>query len=636
MGAFENLARIIGTYSLRIVPKVKDFWDDFFERILWKNERLKEIDVELVKKTIKPEMFRTTEIQELVKNLHKKLESSPQGLTEWFNEVMGKIFGTIYDAYSQLAIPSEPYNFENAKIHGGRVIAMALDVTILIGMLDVVATALSATLIRNLVHIGTLFMGTFGLERLISVTLGPPAEGTWLPSLRQGFNEMGQLQIPPINDVIRFTVREVYDPERRQELLSVPTPKEAYPFARKWGFSDSVMDDYWAAHWILPSIQELNTMIHRRVIDLPKWKRYVTLADFEPTMIDNYNKIIYNPYARVDARRMRDMNVLDDAALTNAYKDIGYDEEHANNLTVWTKVFNAIPSIRERYSKGHINAEDVTKELTATGLAATKVTELQQRIVKEEKPKRVDKERDLTKAEIIKGIKLGKITTTDGKDLLKSLGYDEDEADFLIESGTATLEKVPIERDITRSDVIVSMNKGLIDKGEAIKMLEDMYYDDWEARFIIDAYYVQPTDAEEAARKAKSLTKAEIIKGLKQGIITEEQAIGALVDLKYEEWEAQYIVVINVKPPVSSPLSYGDFDVMVQKWRKSQGLKATILGPEALALEKAYIKARQAVENAKQRKATDTEIATLVLKMQEAEKAYRDAIRIAKEQAKTQ
>jgi len=72
----------------------------------------------------------------------------------------------------------------------------------------------------------------------------------------------------------------------------------------------------------------------------------------------------------------------------------------------------------------------------------------------------------------------------------------------------------------------------------------------------------------------------------------------------------------------------------VQRWRKSQGLQATVLGPEALALEKAYIKARQAVENAKQRKAADTELATLTLKLQDAEKAYRDAIRLAK-QAKT-
>lgn len=631
MGAFADLARIIGSYSLKIVPTVTDLWDDFFKRILWKNDRLKEIDVELVKKTIKPEMFRSPKMQEFVKELHKKLEHSPQGLVEWFYEALGNAFGFLYDSYAGLVIPEKPYTFENAKENAGALLVMALDMTVLIGMLDIVATALSATLIRNLVHIGQLFMSTFGLDRLLSVTLGPPAEGTWLPLLRQGYNELGQVQIPPIQDVIRFTVREVYDPERRKELLTVPTPKDVYPTSRKHGFSDTIMDDYWAAHWILPSINELNTMIHRRVIDSEKWKRYVTLNDYEPTMLDNYGKIIYSPYARVDARRMHDLKVLDDKGLTDSYKDIGYDEEHANNLTVWTKVFNAIPSIRERYSKGHINSEDVTKELTATGLAAEKVKELTQRIVKEEKPARVEKERDLTKAEIIKGIKLGKITTTDGKDLLKSLGYDEDEADFLIETGTATLEKAPIERDITRSDVIVSMNKGLIDKEEAIKMLEDMYYDEWEARFIVDAYYVQPTDAEEAARKAKSLTKAEIIKGLKQGIITEEQAIGALVDLGYEDWEAQYIVVINVKPPVSSPLSYGDFDVMVQKWRKSQGLQATVLSPEALALEKVYIKARQEVENAKQRKASDAEIATLVLKLQDAEKAYRDAIRLAKQ-----
>ena len=631
MGFISDLGKTWGDYTLRIMQPVVDAIHESVEKVMWKNEKLKAIDLELVTKTIKPEMMRSKEMQEFVVELHKKLRSSPQSLTDWFYESFGKMLGFVYDSYVGLVIPEEPFNFENAKEQGGRVLTLALDVTVLIGMLDIVACAVSATFLRNLVHIGRLFMGTFGLDRLLSVTLGPPAEGTWLPSLRQGYNEMGQLQIPPIQDVIRFTVREVYDPVRRAELLSVPTPKEAYPTARKHGFSDKVMDDYWAAHWILPSINELNTMIHRRVIDAEKWKRYVTLNDYEPTMIDNYNKIIYSPYYRVDARRMHDMNVLDDAALTSTYMDMGYDKEHAENLTIWTKVYNSMTSIRERYSKGYLNEEEVTKEITATGLPVKKVTELVQRIVKEEKPARVEKERELTKAEIIRGIKFGKLDSSEGKELLTGMGYTEDEADFLIETGTATTEKAPIERDITRADVIRSMNRGLISKDESIKMLKDMYYDEWEAQFIVDAYYEPMPTAEEAARNAKALTKAEIISGYKKNVITPDQTVAALMDLGYEEWEASYLVVINTKEPVSSPLTYGDYQNMVQKWRKSQGLKSEVLTPEALILERQYIKARQELENAKAAHRPETEIAELALKLQGIEKAYREAIKRVKE-----
>jgi len=438
-------------------------------------------------------------------------------------------------------------------------------------------------------------------------------------------------EVPPVQDVIRFALREVFDPQRFQELISEPIPDAAYEWGAKVGLDKDTLDKYWAAHWVLPPIEQLNTMLYRGEIDQATWDRFVRYNDYDPSMRDKLQKIIYNPYTRVDARRMHDLRVLDDKALTKAYGDIGYDKEHADNLTVWTKLFNAIPSIRERYAKGHINADDVEQELTDTGLAKPKVAELKQRIVREEKPTRTEKERELTKAEIIKGIKLEKLDIGEGKTLLEGLGYDGDEADFLIETGIATLEKTPVERDITRADVIRALNRALISKEEAIKMLEDMYFEAWEARFIVDAYYDPVSTEEEAARTRKNLTKAEIIKGLKQGVINDAQAIAALVELGYEGWEAQYIVVINVKPPESSPLSYGDFDVMVQKWRKSQGLKATVLGPEALALEKTYIKARQEVENAKQRKASEAEIATLTLKLQDAEKAYRDAIRLAKE-----
>jgi hypothetical protein len=238
--------------------------------------------------------------------------------------------------------------------------------------------------------------------------------------------------MPPIQDVIRFTVREVYDPARRSELLSVPTPSKAYEFSRKHGFSDSITDDYWAAHWVLPAINDLNQMLHRRIIDPAKWKRYVTLNDYEPTMIDNFKKIIYYPYTRVDVRRMYEYGVLESKQVEDTYLDLGYDTEHARNLAIFAKSIVAIPVIKARYSKGWITGNQVKEELLKTGMTATKAEEIYQTIVAAEKTTRVTAERDLTKAEIVKGVKKGVISIDEGVSLLQDMGYDQFESQYIL------------------------------------------------------------------------------------------------------------------------------------------------------------------------------------------------------------
>ena len=238
--------------------------------------------------------------------------------------------------------------------------------------------------------------------------------------------------IPPASDLITMCVREVFDPERRKALLIIPTPKEFKIYMKKKGFDEFWSDSYWAMHWVLPPVEHLNEMFHRGVIDFETWKRYMILHDYMPEAVPWYEKIIYVPFTRVDVRRMYEEGVLTYDDVVKAYKDLGYDDEKAKKLAMWIQIREAVKVNRERFKKGWINVEAFKAELRKIGVPEERITELVEITLKADKPERLAPERDLTKSEIIKGVRKKIITLAQGKELLMRIGYDEFESEYLL------------------------------------------------------------------------------------------------------------------------------------------------------------------------------------------------------------
>lgn len=102
----------------------------------------------------------------------------------------------------------------------------------------------------------------------------------------------------------------------------------------------------WVAHWTNVSPQQFFEMIHRKardgqggtwtVDDIPA---YVRLADINPTFGQGLEDISYNPYTRVDVRRMFQDGILEEADLKEAYMDLGYDDDKAKKMADWTKAY---------------------------------------------------------------------------------------------------------------------------------------------------------------------------------------------------------------------------------------------------------------------------------------------------------
>ncbi len=194
---------------------------------------------------------------------------------------------------------------------------------------------------------------------------------------------------PNAQDFITFAVRDTFKPEIVEKYgYDKEYPSDIDPFVIRSGMSVEWMHHFWRAHWQLPSPQMGYEMMHRDIIKKDELETLLRIGDMAPWWIDKVIGISYSPYTRVDTRRLFVDGVIDRAKVLRNYKDIGYDEEHAENLTEWT-----------------------CKGLSDEKKAATK---------------------DLTEAKIMKAYEYGEYDTAQTTVFLKALGYNDEEAALII------------------------------------------------------------------------------------------------------------------------------------------------------------------------------------------------------------
>lgn len=88
----------------------------------------------------------------------------------------------------------------------------------------------------------------------------------------------------PVSDLVRMAVREVFDPEQRRTLdLDADFPEALLPEARKLGLGEAEARNYWAAHWNLPSYEQLANMMFRGELTPAQFDAALKAADYAPT-----------------------------------------------------------------------------------------------------------------------------------------------------------------------------------------------------------------------------------------------------------------------------------------------------------------------------------------------------------------
>lgn len=339
--------------------------------------------------------------------------------------------------------------------------------------------------------------------------------------------------IPTAGDIIRYAVREVYSPEIAEAFGQFDglddVTKVAASDLKAAALPPDTFRKEWAAHWLLPSVLQGFEMLHRGVIpaksggsDPLSLERLMTALDIMPAWRDRLTAISYSPFTRVDVRRMHKLGVLDTEQMFTAYADVGFSPfVEGRPATTVTEAFHD-PISRHESKVGRMtdftliyNNDPEAAELTIGD-------------------KDRQKERDLTKAEVLAGYKEGLLTPEETDQALAEMGYSADEVTYY-------LSKTDYDKDKSETSAYLkylhdAYTRGVLTYNETVDKLGALNIPDTQVQYLFTIWNLDKT------ARANKPTKSELSTFVRSDIITMEVFRSEMSGLGYPDKYIQWYV----------------------------------------------------------------------------------------------
>lgn len=261
--------------------------------------------------------------------------------------------------------------------------------------------------------------------------------------------------LPGPLDLVNWLAKEVFEPEMIARYgLDDEYPTEQLELFAKQGVEPDQVRNFWRAHWIHPGLETVFNLLHRAQVTPDEVWNYYRVVEIPPYWRDKLTEISWDTPNRVETRMMCRYLDMPKADVMELLKFAGLHERYRSDAADFMIIMGVEGDLRTRYRNGWITKEDIERELLEKGVSEAIATRVYQRIVKEEQPAQVAVERELTKTEIIKGVKMELISWDDGIDLLMDMGYSADTADFIlainIAVATGSPETMPEYKELTQ------------------------------------------------------------------------------------------------------------------------------------------------------------------------------------------
>ena len=277
---------------------------------------------------------------------------------------------------------------------------------------------------------------------------------------------------PNAPDFVRFGVREVFKPDLVAKYgYDNDFPEEIKPYMHRAGLTDEVMSWFWRSHWELPSFYNIKDARHRGLITDTEVDEWLMVNDYAPYWRDILKGIIFNPYTRVDIRRMYNTGVVDRDEVKKTYLSLGYDDTHAENLTKFTildsdKTKDVLSTYTKAFTKKIITKDELVTQMVKMGYSDKEIelrVGMLEGVEVAERPKR-----GLTLTNVKKLFTKGLIDSSTLEDMLIALNYSDDAVKYM---------KLLILSDsephkVWTGEIKKAYEIGIISRGEAVdKML---------------------------------------------------------------------------------------------------------------------------------------------------------------------
>jgi len=381
--------------------------------------------------------------------------------------------------------------------------------------------------------------------------------------------------MPSPQDLVNWEAKEVFEPEMiaRYGLDDEFAGLDLTLF-EKLGVTPEQALNYWRAHWEHASWNQVVEMVRRGQMTEPDVWDWFRLVEIPPFWRQKLINISWEVPTRVDVRRFWDMRTIDEARLREIYTAQGYHGKDLEDYVLWTKIYVDFPDLMTRYKNGWLTLDDVRSELEKLGMSAERAEELIQTKVKAVASEVLAKQRDLTMSQIVKGVKKAVISRPEGAALLEDMGYDPYEATYILaieipQDEVVTEVKI---RELTKADILNGLKAGIISEPDAMSKLLGLRYLPDDAEFILSIYRATVTPPAEA--KEREASKADIVKAVKMGLITPEDAYLMLQDIGFSPEASQFILMVQAEESPFSPMNFSEFKDITTKYLIVTGREA--------------------------------------------------------------
>jgi hypothetical protein len=350
-------------------------------------------------------------------------------------------------------------------------------------------------------------------------------------------------RIPGVQDIIRYVVKEAYAPEIYKAFgQDQEYPSVAEADAAKAGVRPDMLLKEWISHWDLPSVGNGFEMLHRGEITQDQLSLLLKARDIMPFWRDKLTAISWTLPTRIEVRMMAQLGLVDKPFIMGILKADGLAEEYRSTVADMNIVRGIRADLQTRYTKKWINSDEVRAEIQKSGLSPEIGERLYEWIVTNVKPERTTTQKDLTAAQVVKGVKKGIITWDDGVTKLIAQGYDEEEAVYILTLDVEVVEEEPTSELTVRVDTIRRQRRQrLLSRDQEISELLSLgldsglamaYADNDDMRLVKEAAPKPPEVIPEYLTDDGKVKVETIRLSRRQRKISRYQEITSLVDLE--------------------------------------------------------------------------------------------------------